>query len=120
MPVTFTGFPRRASAQWHLGSRVSQTSAGASRRTSTNFSTSTNSRAVRTTWSMADETPVLIRAGERRRAHKKFQRNLVPVAAVTGDSAVEDVPWKMSRDLGEDQAAGVHRVLLLEGAVQGG
>ena len=60
---------------------------------------------------MADEFPVLIRAGE---------CILVPVAAVSGDSAVEDVQWKMSHDLGEDQAAGVHRVLLLEGAVQGG
>lgn len=60
---------------------------------------------------MADEIPVLICAGE---------RILVPVAAVSRDSAVEDVPWKMFHDLGEDQAAELHCVLLIKGAVQGG
>ncbi|MDE0209062.1 MAG: hypothetical protein OXJ64_04185, partial [Boseongicola sp.] len=55
--------------------------------------------------------PVLIRAAE---------RLYVPVAAVPGDAPVEHAPREMSHDLGEDQAAGMHRVLLLDVAFQGG
>ena len=48
------------------------------------------------------------------------ERLHVPVTTVSRDAAVEHMPREMSHDLGEDQAAGIHRVFLPAVAVHGG
>ena len=44
----------------------------------------------------------------------------IAVPAISRDTAAERVPWQVLHDLGENQAAGIHRVLPLDGAQQGG